>query len=175
MLLIIIVIILISYMYVHSYYKRKYDFQILQTDLNHLSNFHINEKYPLVIEDNIKNLDYFIKLALKFKYIKITEPNDIYNKQLVTLCRFTLIHCIQEDPVYILCNIPRKKELYEIFSKEFNSVRDDRIRKTDEYVHVKLYAGQIFIIPPHWECIIPEKGTHVACLQGVTGLLLNMF
>lgn len=191
---IIVLVILVVYLHYLSYSRSSKHFEILQTDVENLQSSHFHEKLPILLEDNIVNTEYILARFFRFKYIKAykyqgknktTSDGDgdikqIIEKQLVTRAKYTLINCKETDKeAYILCNVPNKNEVYEPIiennsvSKNFKSVRDDRQRTSTSYVHVKLYPGQILMLPPHWEIVLPEANLEVTCLHDLTSFVMN--
>jgi|TARA_Y100000389_G_scaffold204971_1_gene261437 hypothetical protein len=125
-------IAIVSYMKV--YFKKKNDFRIIQTNVSDLHPSMLCEKYPIYIDDRIVNIEELLMSIFKYetlfkKYLRYAH----INTSIKTKCKFTLIHNNNDN----IANLYIKNEY--------------------DYVQIKLYPYNTFVIPLHWEYKIDSE------------------
>ena len=137
-LFIVIFCVLLCLLYLQYYIRVKPDYQILQV---YLDNFKLNtlyEKYPIVVYDQIYNvqdiLDTVFKYSFTFKSEYDITPGQIYRNS----HKYIVLSC--DDDVSV-------KLIHPKYKKDIKANLDE---SNLQYITIKLKEHQVLIIPALW-------------------------
>ena len=135
----IILIILVILLYLQSYMKPRVDYNIIQVYLDNFKLDNLYEKYPIVIYDQIYNIDDLLNTIFKYSYAFKTllqiEADKIYKNTHKYLLIFNNI-----EPIKLKVINPKYKKDIKIKLEDSNV----------EYVTIKLKEKQVVILPALW-------------------------
>ena len=128
-----IVLILLFIVYVKLYLSKRYDFQIIQTELTTISPDIILEKYPIYIRDMVVSLDDLIKSIFKYQYTRHNKSYTLPNTEITTQATFTIFH-----------NTTGSSHIVQL-------------KNIGEFVDIILEPFNILIIPFNWTYLTDDK------------------
>lgn len=85
-----VAIIICAYIYI--YLKPKEDFQILQSNLNNITDNVLYEKYPIIINDAVINAEDLLSTLFKYQYVFNKHVVLDENVDLINYTKFLVVH-----------------------------------------------------------------------------------
>jgi hypothetical protein len=137
----IVIVILIILFYLRYYVKYNQDIQIVQVYLDNFKLDTLYEKNPIVIYDQVYNIDDLFTTIFAYSYAFQTKVINIGNSLLRNSHKYLLLYSTDSDVSIRIINPKNKKH---IVSTEFD--KNDNIN----YVTIKLKEKQILILPALW-------------------------
>ena len=135
---VIVIIVLISLLYLQYYIRTKPDYQILQVYLDKFKLDTLYEKYPIVIYDQVYNVNDLLKTIFAYSFVfnkEFTiEPDKIYRND----HKFTVLSSNDDVAVKII-NPKYKKD-----------IKDKLENSNVQYITIKLKEHQVLILPALW-------------------------
>lgn len=135
----IIIIILVILLYLQSYMKPRTDYNIIQVYLDTFKLDNLYEKYPIIIYDQVYNIDDLLNTIFKYSYaFKTTlqvEAAKIYKNTHKYLLVFN-----NTKPIKLKVINPKYKKDIKMKLEDSNV----------EYVTIKLKEKQVVILPALW-------------------------
>jgi hypothetical protein len=128
MKLYIFLTILICLFYIKLTLQKKYDFQIIQTSLTLFKDDLFYEKYPIIFEDNIVNIEELFDSIFKYQYIFKQKGKKRQLKEYKNNNKFLIFHNVSLDE----STISIKNNLNDVF------------------VDVILRKNKVLILPYGW-------------------------
>jgi hypothetical protein len=128
MKLYIFLTILICFFYIKLTLQKKYDFQIIQTSLTLFKDDLFYEKYPIIFEDNIVNIEELFDSIFKYQYIFKQKGKKRQLKEYKNNNKFLIFHNVSLDE----STISIKNNLNDVF------------------VDVILRKNKVLILPYGW-------------------------
>ena len=124
------------------------DFTIIQLPLRSLTDDVILERNPIVISDSIVDCEEFISITFRYMYIKKTNitPNALFT---INPYQYLIVH-VKSDVNEVTVTHP----------------------KTGVSTIIKLYPGNILILPWQWKYNIKNKSIQLIGLHSLTTLFL---
>ena len=139
--------------YARVYMKTNDDFQIIQLNLSQITDDHLNEKYPILIEDKVVDISTLLISLFKYQYVFkkefVLNPN---TTAFQNVQKYIVLHNASDSDAKISIRPPTKSS-----------------PKTAEAV--KLHT----VIPPYNVLILPYKWVISIDAQQLNGYLLNDF
>jgi hypothetical protein len=107
MKLFITLAVIIIIFYIKLTLQKKRDFQIIQTSLELFKDDLLYEKYPIILEDNIVNIDELFGSIFKYQYIFKKQGKNKKKKEYQCNSKFLVFHNItlQESTISIKNNV----------------------------------------------------------------------
>lgn len=135
---VIIISILIVLLYLQYYVKSKPDYQILQVFLDNFKLDTLYEKYPIVVYDQVYDVNELLKTVLAYSFVFKKEfavdPGIVYRNS----HKFVVLS--SDDSVSIKIINPKYKREIKPKIEECNV----------QFVSVKLKPNQVLILPALW-------------------------
>jgi hypothetical protein len=164
-ILLIFIIILFITIYLNYDMKFNKDFQILQLSSNKITQDILYEKSPIIIQDNINNIQDFIKIMLSYEYIyknkKIYNKNNDVNQNLTN---YLLLYNVNNKPIDIYISSPKNKKNFNWILSNSNNylISDYKISNFNNinnthFVKISLKPKQTIILPKFWLFTINGK------------------
>lgn len=99
--------VIIIIFYIKLTLQKKRDFQIIQTSLEIFKDDLLYEKYPIILEDNIVNIDELFGSIFKYQYIFKKQGKNKKKKEYKCNSKFLVFHNItlQESTISIKNNV----------------------------------------------------------------------
>lgn len=99
--------VIIIIFYIKLTLQKKRDFQIIQTSLEIFKDDLLYEKYPIILEDNIVNIDELFGSIFKYQYIFKKQGKKKKKKEYKCNSKFLVFHNItlQESTISIKNNV----------------------------------------------------------------------
>lgn len=166
-ILIVFIIILIISIYINYDLKYNDNFQIVQLSSNKINQDILYEKYPIIIEDKINDMDDFINVVMPYE--KIYKNKFIYNKKNnvnQNLTNYLLIHNSNITPIEVYISHPRNANKFNWSSSNSNNynisnyiVNNFNNINEIQFVKIILKPKQTIILPKFWLFTINGKVT----------------
>jgi hypothetical protein len=173
-LLISILIILTIIIYCQYYCTYKPNFKITQTYLDKININVLQEKYPIVIYDQVIEPKELLKSLFAYSYsISKDIPILFNNKVFINLSKYLIIYN-QISDVNIQVIHPRYRKMIKFFNNNnfITSIEDfDKLQQI-EYVTIKLKKNQIIILPQFW-LYTSDLPIQAIILQDTISYLIN--
>ncbi len=152
-LLIFILIILILIIYIRYYTKINIDTKILQANLYNLNYNILQEKYPIVINDKIVNINDIINKTFKHLYTKKFQ-NTIFNENIKqNLAKYCLFHNNTDNDIEIFIINPINSKLFSFKnSPNNNNFLTSTETNIDNIFSIKMILKpyNVLILPYGW-------------------------
>ncbi len=97
MKLYIILTIIICIFYIKLTLQKKHDFQIIQTSLDVFKEEFLYDKYPIILEDNVVNIQELFDSIFKYQYIFKSNGKKLKKKQNKNNSKFLIFHNVDLD------------------------------------------------------------------------------
>ena len=166
-ILIIFIIILFISIYINYDLKYNNNFQILQLSSNKITQDILYEKNPIILEDNINDIEDFINVVMPYEKIyKNKFYFDKNNNVNQNLTNYLLIYNSNSTPLDIYIAHPKNKIQFNWTSSNSNNYiisnylvnNFDNINNT-QFVKIILRPKQTIILPKFWIFSINGRAT----------------
>ena len=134
-----IIIVLISILYLQYYLKYKQDYQILQVYLDTFKLETLYEKYPIVIYDQIYDIEELLKTTLAYSYNFKKTFEIAAEKVYRNASKYVLLFSEDSDIALKIVNPKYKKDIKQ-------KMEDSNV----QYITIKLKEKQVLILPALW-------------------------
>jgi hypothetical protein len=156
--LVVFIILLITLIYINYDLKYNNNFQLLQLSSNKINQDILYEKSPIIIQDNINNMDDFIDVVMPYE--KIYKNKFIYNKKNnvnQNLTNYLIIYNSNNKPIDVYIAHPKHKNNFKWFSSNSNNyiisnylINDFNNINNVQFVKISLRPKQSLILPKFW-------------------------
>lgn len=156
-ILMIVVVLLIVFIYIHYYSKYNDTYEIVQTYLDKVNIDMLYERNPIVIYDSIKTPKQLLGTLFKYSYVSKSEYKMDTNFPVMNRAKFSFVYSTSnEQDTYInLINPAYKASMKWVKLQNKNHVMDKvsttPLEETNlRYITIKLRPYQVVVIPMHW-------------------------
>lgn len=154
-LLVIVVIVLIAFIYIHYYSKYNDTYEIVQTYLDKVSIDMLYERNPIIIYDSIKTPKQLLGTLFKYSYVSKSDYKVNTKYPVMNRAKFSFVYSTSNSDTYVNLINPSYKTSMK-WSNHNNKTVLDKVSTTNldetsvQYVTIKLKPYQVVIIPMHW-------------------------
>lgn len=115
-----LIIIIVAYTYL--YLKPKTDFQILQANLNNITDDLLYEKYPIILHDQIVNLDDIVSSTFRYQYVFKKDKVVEKESEMCNRHKYMILQNVQTEECSLEIMSPKKTVNTSIIIPSFNVV-----------------------------------------------------
>ena len=159
---ILIIAILLSLIYIQYYFRYKQDYQILQVYLNNFKLQHLYEKYPIVIYDQVYDVDEILKTILAYSFVFKNKFEIQTEKLYKNVSKFLLIY--SNDSQFSI----------KIFNPKYK-LKDNYENSNAQYITIKLKEKQVLILPALWNYYTQNMSVQAIALDDFVSKLIYSF
>ena len=153
-MLIIVSITIIVCSYIYILLKPKTDFQILQSRLHNISDNILYEKYPIIINDNIIDVNDLLSTLFKYQYIFTKSFTLTLKHSMINYSKYLIMHNIHNNECIVKVSNP---------SQHFNNIS------------IIVYPFNVLIIPYKWKIDLDECNLRCIQLNDFSHYLFNIY
>jgi len=185
-----IIIILLIIIYIKYDLKYPNNFEMIQLTSNKLNKKILFEKQPIVIEDQINDINDFIKYSMNnsldypIKNIKIIKNQETVYRNLSNFC---YIQNNNKDDMWVYISHPKNsykfnynltQNTYDYLKTNYRIIDYNNINDS-KFLKVKLYPKQIIILPKLWLYYIQNNNNElnnnikIYCIHSIIGFLVS--
>ncbi len=158
---IIVIVVLVILLYTQYYYKYNLEYTIVQAYLQDFDGQLLYEKNPIVIYDQIYNIQELFETVLAYSYM--FKKDVIVNTEIVTKCmhKYFIMWSDEGEAAVKLINPKFKNEIK-------GQIADSNVN----YVTVKLKEKQVLIVPSLWYYYTENKNINAIGLDDLVSFLV---